>query len=91
VEVHLRFKPPAAARVRETIWHPSQQLTDGPRGTVEMRVTVAGTVEITPWILGWGDAVEVLAPAELRQRISESGAKMAALNAPSSPRRRSST
>ncbi|MDQ6883689.1 MAG: WYL domain-containing protein [Candidatus Dormibacteraeota bacterium] len=90
VEVHLRFLPPAAARVRETIWHPSQQLIDGPRGAVEMRVTVAGTVEITPWILGWGDAVEVLAPVELRQRVSETGARMAARNASVVPRRRSS-
>jgi len=76
----LRFFSPAAARVRETIWHPSQQLTDGPDGQVDMRVTVAGTVEIAPWILGWGDAVEVLAPLELRQRIADAGTRMAALN-----------
>jgi predicted DNA-binding transcriptional regulator YafY len=88
VEVRLRFHPPAAARVRETIWHPSQQLTDAGKGTLEMTVTVAGTVEITPWILGWGDSVEVLAPAGLRQRIGESGARMAALNAPAGTRRR---
>jgi proteasome accessory factor B len=90
VEVRLRFYPPAAARVRETIWHPSQQLTDAARGTVEMTVTVAGTVEITPWILGWGDSVEVVAPAGLRQRIAESGAKVAALNAPARATRRRS-
>jgi predicted DNA-binding transcriptional regulator YafY len=90
VEVRLRFYPPAAARVRETIWHPSQQLTDAARGSVEMTVTVAGTVEITPWILGWGDSVEVVAPAGLRQRIAESGAKVAALNAPARATRRRS-
>lgn len=80
VEVRLRFFAPAAARVRETIWHPSQQLTDGPGGQVDMRVTVAGTLEIAPWILGWGDAVEVLAPLELRQRIADAGSRMAVLN-----------
>jgi predicted DNA-binding transcriptional regulator YafY len=43
-------------------------------------VTVTGTLEITPWILGWGDAVEVLSPAELRKKIAEVGTKMAARN-----------
>lgn len=81
VEVRLRFFPPAAARVRESIWHPSQQLTDGPKGAVDMSVTVAGTVEITPWILGWGDAVEVLAPIDLRTHIADVGRGMTARNA----------
>ena len=80
VEVRMRFFPPAAARVRESIWHPSQKLSDGPKGSVNMTVTVTGTVEITPWILGWGDAVEVIAPPELRKKIADAGAKMSARN-----------
>jgi CRISPR-associated endonuclease/helicase Cas3 len=80
VEVRLRFYPPAAARVKESIWHPSQRLREERNGAVIMTVTVAGTVEITPWILGWGEAVEVLSPAELRQKIAASGAKMAERN-----------
>src|SRR5438309_1011415 len=62
VEVRLRFYPPAAARVKESIWHPSQRLTEDRKGVVTLTVTVAGTVEITPWILGWGDVEDVLAP-----------------------------
>jgi hypothetical protein len=42
-----------------------------------MSVTVAGTVEITPWILGWGETVEVLEPPELRMRIVEIGRALA--------------
>jgi len=80
VEVRLRFFPPAAGRVRESTWHPSQKLSDGPKGSVNMAVTVTGTVEITPWILGWGDAVEVIAPPELRKKIADAGATMAARN-----------
>ncbi|HEX2222275.1 MAG TPA: WYL domain-containing protein [Candidatus Limnocylindria bacterium] len=33
-------------------------------------MTVAGIVEIRPWILGWGDAVEVLGPPELRDQVA---------------------
>jgi predicted DNA-binding transcriptional regulator YafY len=80
VDVRMCFYPPAAARVKESIWHPSQELRDGADGSVEMRVTVAGTLEITPWILGWGDAVEVLAPADLRENVARIGANMAERN-----------
>ena len=80
VEVRLRFYPPAAARVKESIWHPSQRLTEDRKGVVTLTVTVAGTVEITPWILGWGDVVEVLAPQELREKIGATGLKMGERN-----------
>src|SRR5947209_5955478 len=79
-EVRLRFYPPAAARVKESIWHPSQRLTEDRKGVVTLTVTVAGTVEITPWILGWGDVVEVLAPQELREKIGATGLKMGERN-----------
>ena len=65
-EVHLRFEASVAQRVRESIWHRSQRLSELPDGRVEMRLSVAGIVEIRPWILSWGDAVEVLAPESLR-------------------------
>jgi predicted DNA-binding transcriptional regulator YafY len=85
VEVRLRFFPPAAARVKESIWHPSQQLSEDRKGVVTMTVTVAGTVEITPWILGWGDAVEVLAPRDLRDKIAATGQKMGERNRDQQP------
>jgi len=56
--------------VRETVWHRSQVLTDLPDGRLEMTVRVAGIVEIRPWILSWGDQVEVLEPADLRDAVS---------------------
>ncbi|TMD65921.1 MAG: transcriptional regulator [Chloroflexi bacterium] len=80
VEVRLRFYPPAAARVKESIWHPSQRISEDKKGAVNLTVTVAGTVEITPWILGWGDAVEVVAPRELRDKIAAAGLKMSSRN-----------
>ena len=68
-EVHLRFEASVAQRVREAIWHRSQRLTELPDGRIELTVTVAGIVEIRPWILSWGDAVEVLAPLALRESV----------------------
>jgi proteasome accessory factor B len=58
--------------VREAVWHRSQELVELEGGGVELTVTVAGVVEIRPWILSWGEAVEVLEPAELREAIAAS-------------------
>jgi predicted DNA-binding transcriptional regulator YafY len=69
-DVQLRFDASVAHRVRESIWHRSQQLTELPDGRIEMRLAVAGIVEIRPWILSWGDAVEVLAPPALREVVA---------------------
>ncbi len=69
-EVRLRFSASVAHRVREAIWHRSQRLVELPDGRLELTVTVAGIVEIRPWILSWGDAVEVLGPAALRQSVA---------------------
>lgn len=77
--VRLRFARSVAHRVREAVWHRSQELTDLDDGGVEMSVTVAGTVEIRPWILSWGDAVEVLEPADLREAVAAAVRGAAAL------------
>ncbi|MEO5986772.1 MAG: WYL domain-containing protein, partial [Candidatus Limnocylindria bacterium] len=68
--VRLRFSATVAHRVREAIWHRSQELEELEDGGLELTVTVAGTVEIRPWILSWGDGVEVLEPPELRLAVA---------------------
>jgi predicted DNA-binding transcriptional regulator YafY len=69
--IRLRFDASIAHRVREAVWHRSQELTELPDGGVELAVTVAGIIEIRPWILSWGDGVEVLEPASLRQAVAQ--------------------
>jgi len=69
-EVKLRFDPSVASRVRESVWHRSQRLEELPGGGVLLTVSVAGIVEIRPWIMSWGDAVEVREPPELREVVA---------------------
>jgi predicted DNA-binding transcriptional regulator YafY len=78
VRIRLRFAPSVAHRVREAVWHRSQELTERPDGGVDLAVTVAGIVEIRPWILSWGDGVEVLEPPELREAVAEAVTRAAA-------------
>jgi predicted DNA-binding transcriptional regulator YafY len=70
VEVVLRFDAEIAARVTETTWHPTEQVSREPAGTVLWRARVPGTIEIRRWILSWGSQVEVVAPPELRDEVA---------------------
>lgn len=74
-EVCLRFSQQVSRRVKETIWHPRQEIVDLPNGVVEWRVQVAGVQELVPWIRGWGSDVEVITPRELREQIFDDARK----------------
>jgi predicted DNA-binding transcriptional regulator YafY len=69
MEVELAFSRRVAARVRETVWHPSQEVADMPDGRLQLRFRVGAWLEIRHWVLGWGEDCEVIAPAPLRASI----------------------
>jgi len=69
-EVVLRFSAGVARRVKESRWHASQTVEDGPDGSCLLRVRVAHPMEMKPWIRGWGGECEVLAPEGLRREIA---------------------
>jgi predicted DNA-binding transcriptional regulator YafY len=56
--------------VSEATWHPTQRIETTDDGSLTWRATVAGTIEIRLWILSWGDAVEVIAPQDLRDDVA---------------------
>ncbi len=68
VQVRLRFSAEATTRVRETRWHPTQKITVTREGC-EWCAQIGDTLEIEPWIRGWGAECEVLEPLELRETI----------------------
>jgi predicted DNA-binding transcriptional regulator YafY len=67
--VVVRFSADQAPYVREREWHPTQRIKDLPDGRLELTFHAGGTFEITRWILGWGDAAEVVRPAKLRGEV----------------------
>ncbi len=79
VTVKLRFMGETAVRrVLEDLWHPNQeeaQLLEN--GDCIWITQVAEWREMLPWIRGWGAAVEVLEPAELRETIMGEARAMA--------------
>lgn len=69
ITVTVRFRADQAPYVREREWHPSQKLRERRDGRVELTFRAGGRFEITRWVLGWGDAAEVLRPASLRRAV----------------------
>jgi len=78
--VKLRFLPKVARNVIEVQWHSTQEVTRNSDGSATVEFRVDGLGEITWWILGYGDQVQVLAPKALRKRVLEKAKKMIKLN-----------
>jgi predicted DNA-binding transcriptional regulator YafY len=79
--VDLRFDSTVARRVRETIWHQSQEVADLPDGSVLLRLVVAEPTELKHWVLGWGEHCQVLSPPAFIQEVARTAAAMAAIYA----------
>jgi proteasome accessory factor B len=55
--------------IREKKWHPSQKTRELGDGKLELELKLGSLKEIQRWILGWGGAVRVVAPEELKTGI----------------------
>jgi predicted DNA-binding transcriptional regulator YafY len=78
--IKLRFLPRVANNVAEVQWHCTQKITRQPDGSAIVEFRVDGLREITWWILGYGDQVQVLAPKVLRRKVAEIAENMIKLN-----------
>ncbi|GAG41318.1 unnamed protein product [marine sediment metagenome] len=76
--VHLWFSPRVAGNVAEVGWHHTQEIEFNDDGSIDFRVRVDGLGEIIWWILGYGDEVEVIAPAALRRKVAAVAESVAA-------------
>lgn len=77
--VELVFAPMVAGNVDEVLWHRTQKTQRLADGSLVFEVDVDGLREISWWVLGYGDQVEVKAPPELRSRILGLARRTAAL------------
>jgi proteasome accessory factor B len=82
VTVQVRFTGSAARVIRLGHHHANESVVEEPDGSVRYTVEVRGPEEISRWLLGFGDEAEVLAPAELRERMRTIGTQLSRLYAP---------
>jgi predicted DNA-binding transcriptional regulator YafY len=69
----LRFAPEVATYIKERVWHPSQTLKDLPDGGVELRFRCGDSYEVTSWVAGWREWVEVVKPMALERAMRNLG------------------
>jgi predicted DNA-binding transcriptional regulator YafY len=63
-----RFSPAAAATAREFLFHPDQVMTEEADGGLLVKFSASGWVEMAWHLHKWGDMVEVIEPAILREK-----------------------
>lgn len=69
--IEIEFAPRVAMIVRSRTWHDSQVITDRPDGSVRMALSVSNDWALRSWLLGFGSAARVIAPASLASAIAE--------------------
>ena len=70
-EVIWRFTAAAAPTAREFLFHPTQEMTEEADGSITVRFTASGHLEMAWHLYMWGEAVEVLAPEPLRAMVEQ--------------------
>lgn len=76
------FSEKAAHTFEETPLADDQRLTKRRDGRVLLEATVADTIELRAWLLGYGPEVEVLAPKAIRDHVAHAARKVAAIYEP---------
>ena len=79
-DIKLRFLPKVAKNVSEVQWHSTQKVTPNEDNSATLEFRVDGLNEIAWWILGYGDQVQVLAPAALRKIVIKKAQNMIEIN-----------
>ena len=64
-DVVWRVSPEAVAEAREYLFHPTQSLEDQPDGSLLVRFTAGGLLEMCWHLFTWGGAIQVVEPREL--------------------------
>ena len=65
----VRFTLGAAEHLLETRLSLNQQIVPDQAGWVRLQATVPNTAQLRWWLMGFGEGVEVLEPASLRQEF----------------------
>jgi predicted DNA-binding transcriptional regulator YafY len=78
IRLEAVFSHGAAFHLHDAPLSADQVVTELDRERVLLRATVENTAELRWWLLGFGELVEVLAPADLRREFRERAAALAA-------------
>lgn len=77
--VKIKFLNPISEYISENIWHPSQTVVYHEDGSITISFNLGSLIEVTSWILSWGENAIALAPQSLRKQLSDTATKIAEL------------
>ncbi len=69
--IEILFEARIARYVKERMWHSSQEIEDGPDGSVRLTLNVSNDFALRSWILGFGPLAKVVSPPALAMQIVE--------------------
>ena len=84
--VAVRFDASAAVYVAERQWSDRQRVEEHGDGSITLHAQMFNGDECIAWVLGFGDAAEVLEPAWLRREIKQTIGRMKARYAAKKPK-----
>lgn len=67
--IKIKFYSEIAPLIKRRNWHPDQKIKEFPDGSILFTVTVAGTEEIIPWVLGFLPYSEIISPPGLKKTV----------------------
>ncbi len=70
-EVRLRFDARVAPLIRDTPAKSAEMMPPEPDGTLELVIRVETLQQVVPWVLGFGDDVEIIEPQELTDMVCD--------------------
>ena len=70
-EVRLKFSPEVRMHIEGRHWHTSQKFSDGDDGSLILDLQVGLSPELISWIFSWNEYVDVLAPSELIEMMTQ--------------------
>jgi predicted DNA-binding transcriptional regulator YafY len=73
------FTRKAGEHLLESRIRPEQAMAELPDGRLQLTATVPNTKELHWWLLGFGDSVEVIEPASLREQMKQTISRMGSL------------
>lgn len=68
-DVELRILPPAMERARNWRFHPNQSSAEDDAGGLIVRFRAGGLRELAEHLFTWGETVQVIGPAELKNKL----------------------
>ena len=74
-DVEWKFSVKAAPEAKNFIFHPLQEMIENEDGTLTVKFRAGGTLEMAWHLYTWGKEVEVVKPADFRQRVRKAEAK----------------